>query len=241
MRMDRHVSNPSADGRYIANDQDARCVALAQDRRGHGQSTFAWYLARALVESGLRVLVVDLTGRHGRLDALAGSGAIKNLGTWKPPTPRPTQLAALIRSARQQTRGRVDVLMLDTDGVTLESGGGFVAGIDYVLALVDPTENGQRAADHLAERLDDAPPPQGQLGVVFCRANETEAEHFPQQTENRHLPIVGYFPADYLLAGDDVSQHGHPVVPHEGYLRAVERLSRMVKRLARLRRITLTE
>lgn len=236
--MDKYV-NASVDGRYNPDDQDARCVALAQDRRGHGQSTFAWYLARALVESGLRVLVVDLTGRPARLNALAGSGAIRNLGTWTPAIPHPPHLAALIRSARQQTRGRVDVLLLDIDGSMLESGGGFTAGVDYVLALVDPTENGQRAADHLAEHLGDAPPPQGQLGVVFCRANETEAEHFPQQTEHRHLPIAGYFPADYLLAGDDVGQRGgHPIVPHEGYLQAVARLSRMIKRLARLRRIT---
>jgi CO dehydrogenase nickel-insertion accessory protein CooC1 len=161
------------------------------------------------------------------------------MGIWTPAIPRPPQLAALIRSARQQTRGRVDVLLLDIDGSMLESGGGFAAGVDYILALVDPTENGQLAADHLAERLSDAPPPQGQIAVVFCRANETEAEQFPQQTVDRRLPIAGYFPADYLLAGDDASQRGgHPVVPHEGYLQAVAGLSRMVRRLARLRRIT---
>jgi Mrp family chromosome partitioning ATPase len=48
----------------------ARVLALTQVHRGHGVSTMAYYLGRALVAQGLRVLLVDLTGR-GRLVALA--------------------------------------------------------------------------------------------------------------------------------------------------------------------------
>lgn len=230
--------SPKTDNHTNDAVQEARCVALTQDRRGHGQTTLMWYLARALVAAGLRVLLVDVTGRHQRIDALAASARLTHLGIWKPAPFRPAQLAAVLKMARQQTRGRVDVMLLDTDVALLESAGGFAASIDYVLALVDPTDAGPKAAEQLAERLGDAPPPSGHLGVVLSRVNMSEASHIPQQTADRRLPIVGHFPADYLLAGDDSGQrHGvAPVTPHEEYLQAVQRLSRIVIGLAQLRR-----
>lgn len=233
------TDQPSGDTSGPLKPYFARCVALAQARRGHGQSTFTWYLARALVTAGLRVLVVDMTGRHSRLNALSRATTVKNLGVWKPAVSRPPQVAALIQAARQQTRGRVDVLLVDCDAALLESAGGLAAGVDYVLALVDPTQTGHTSADRLAELLGDAPPPSGRVGVVFCRASADQAEHFPQQTIERHLPILGYFPADYLLAGEDADQQrgGRPIIPHDDYLQAVQRLSRMLIRLAELRRI----
>lgn len=225
-------------GPSLSDHEDACCLVLTQDRRGHGQTTFAWYLARALVEAGLRVLVIDVTGHRERLATLSTAATIKNLGAWLPAQPRPEQLSALLASAFQQTRGHVDVLLVDGDAALLESAGGFALPIDYALALVDPTEADQRAADHLAERLGDALPPHGRLGVIFCRADPNEADHFPQQTEGRHLPILGYFPADYLLANDEGSRPGiAPAEPHADYLQAVARLGRMLILRMGLRRI----
>jgi NAD(P)-dependent dehydrogenase (short-subunit alcohol dehydrogenase family) len=239
--VNRHA-NANANGHNIGAPQEARCVALTQARRGHGQSTLTWYLARALVAAGLRVLVVDITGRHERLDALMASQAsapLKNLGIWKPSLSRPAQLPTLLQAARQQTRGKVDVILLDCDVAPLESAGEFASSIDYLLMLIDPTENGQKTAEHLAERLGDAPPPMGRLGVVFCRVNAAETQSFPEQTEDRHLPVLGSFPADYLLASDDSSQRrgSPPAIPHSDYLQAVQRLSRTLIGLAQLRRI----
>lgn len=239
--MNRHrniADSSNADGSNADASQEARCVALIQGRRGHGQSTLVWYLARALVAAGLRALIVDITGRHERLGALARSAGkpVRNLGVWTPTPSRAARLPALLQAVRQQTRGKVDVILLDADEAALESAGGFAASIDYVLVLIDPTENGQKTAEALAERLDDPPPPMGQLGVVFSRVNAADAASIPQQTEDRRLPVLGYFPADYLLAGDEASQRRGKAaaIPHEDYLQAVQRLSRTLINLARL-------
>lgn len=231
-------NQPVSSGPQYDALEEARCVALMQDRRGHGQSTLAWYLARALVDAGLRVLIVDVTGRHERLDALLAATKVRNLGIWKPGAPRPEQLSDILRTAREKTRGHVDVILLDGEAALLERAGGLSLPIDYALVLVDPTATGQKTADALAEHLGDAPPPHGRLGAVFSRASESEAEHFPQQTDERHLPILGCFPADYLLAGveNNPRRASQPVVPHDSYLHAVQRLSHTLIRLAGLRR-----
>ena len=235
--MNRHAN--TADGSAADDAREACCIALTQGRRGHGQSTLAWYLARALVETGLRVLVVDITGRHDRLATLATSVStpVRNLGVWTPPLARAAQLPGLLRAARQRTRGKVDVILLDSDMAALESAGGLAAPLDYLLVLIDPTANGQKTAEALAERLGDAPPPMGRIGVAFSRVNAADADSIPQQTEDRHLPVVGYLPADYLLAGDESSQRrgGSPAIPHDDYLQAVRRVSRTLINLARLR------
>ena len=227
-----------ANGQNADSLQEARCVALAQNRRGHGQSTLAWYLGRALAAMRIRTLIVDITGRHGRLAALAASESVRNLGVWAPSHAHVGRVPALLQAVRQQTRGKVDVILLDCDVAALENAGGFAAGVDYLLVLIDPTETGQKTAEHLAERLGDAPPPMGSLGVVFSRVNASEAESVPQQTEDRHLPVLGYFPADYLLAGDESSQRpgATPAVPHDDYLLAAQRLARALVGHAQLRR-----
>jgi hypothetical protein len=61
------------------------CVALTQEHRGHGVSTAAYYLGRVLIAQGLRVLLVDMTGRRACLNALFSQGAVKNLVYWAPP------------------------------------------------------------------------------------------------------------------------------------------------------------
>lgn len=241
--MNRHVDNVDTvdnnDGSRADAMREARCVALTQGRRGHGQSTLIWYLAQALVAAGLRVLVIDTTGRRAQLRTLAASitQPIRNLSVWTPSLARVARLPAFLRAVRQQTRGKVDVILVDSDEAALESAGGFAAPIDYLLVLIDPTATGQKTADALAERLGDAPPPMGRVGVAFSRVNASDAASIPQQTEDRHLPVLGYFPADYLLAGDESSQRRDrpPAIPHDDYLQAVRRLSRTLINLARLR------
>ncbi|MEO7000174.1 MAG: hypothetical protein ABI068_00065 [Ktedonobacterales bacterium] len=217
----------------------ARCVALTQERRGHGASTSVYYLGRALVTQGLRVLLVDLTGRHTRLQSLMAHGPAKNLGLWTPPVPRPEKLAGVLAQAQRQTRGKVDVLLLEADAAWLERAGG-VHVVDYTLMLVEPSAQGQEAADHIAHRLGDQLPPYGRVGVVFGRADVSALENLPDRTENRHLPILGAYPADYLLAaGDDYSlKGGEPSWPHDNYLTAMLRLARQLARAVPLFRLT---
>src|SRR5579863_579110 len=97
-----------------------RCVALLQEHRGHGASTAAYYLGRMLVGEGLRVLVVDLTGRGGRLRTMLARGPMKNLGLWEPQLVKVSDLRGLLQRAREQTAGKVDVLLLDMDASLLE-------------------------------------------------------------------------------------------------------------------------
>lgn len=218
----------------------ARCVALAQEHRGHGVSTAAYYLGRVLVNEGLRVLLVDLTGRRTRLNSLVAKGPTKNLGVWAPPIPRPQDLKGLLMQARRQTAGKVDVLLLDADAALLEHANAFESGIDFVLAAVEPTDNGQAAAERLATRLHDAPVPLGRVGVVFSRV-DSATEELPPQTDRAHLPVLGHYPADYLLAaGDDYSlKGGESSWPHDKYLYAMLRLGRSLMRTVPLRRVTL--
>jgi len=217
---------------------EPRTVALLQEHRGHGVSTAAYYLGRALVGEGLRVLVVDLTGRRTHLQSLLARRPMKNLALWAPTLAKPGDLGELLAQARQQTAGRVDVLLLDADASLLEHAGGLALGVDYVAVVTAATLDGQQASERMAERLGDAPPPYGKVGVVFSRVSAMEAGELKEQTELRKLPVIGHYPADYLLAaGDDYSlTGGEPSWPHERYLLAMGRLGRILMRQVPLRR-----
>jgi hypothetical protein len=232
-----------ADMRAVSEQMEtARCVALTQEHRGHGVSTAAYYLARVLVSEGLRVLLVDLTGRRVRLQALMAHGPAKNLGSWSPPIARTMDLGLLLAMARRQTAGKVDVLLIDADAALLERAHALQTGVDFVVVVTETSEGGQTAADRIAERLHDELPPLGRVGVVFSRVEPALGEGLPQQTEDRHLPVMGSYPADYLLAaGDDYSlKGGEPSWPHDKYLYALLGIGRALKRLVPLHRITLS-
>lgn len=222
-----------------AQPGEPRTVALVQEHRGHGVSTAAYHLTRALVAEGLRVLVVDLTGRRTRLQTLLARRPLKNAGLWAAPLPKPCDLPQLLAQARQQTAGRVDVLLLDVDASLVEHAGGLAVGIDYAAVVTAATLEGQHAADRIAERFGDAPPPYGKVGVIFGRVSASEAGELKEQTENRKTPVIGHYPADYLLAaGDDYSLSGaEPSEPHEKYTLAMGRLARMLMRRVPLRRV----
>jgi hypothetical protein len=214
-------------------------VALTQARRGHGISVTSYYLGRALVDRGLRVLLIDLTGRPERLRQLLDREPVKNLGLWIPPTLRPDALPALLERARQETLGKVDAMLLDVDAALLHSIGGVAAGFDYVTVFVEAGETGMRDADQLAVQFDDEPPPYGRVGVALCRTDSHLAEDAPQRTPERGLPILGGFPADYLLAAsEELSVKGGEVKsPHETYLVAIRQLARTLAEIVPLRRV----
>lgn len=215
----------------------AKVVALTQPRRGHGVSVTAFYLGRALVDRGLRVLLVDLTGRHERLSHLLEREPLKNLGLWIPPPIRADTLPALLERAKQETAGKVDVLLLDIDAALLHSPSGLTAGVDYAVILIESGETGMRDADQLGAHLDNTPPPYGHVGVALGRTDALESEDAPQQTPERR-PILGGFPADYLLAAsDDYSLKDAEVkAPHDAYLIAIRQLARALAEIVPLRR-----
>lgn len=220
----------------------ARCVAITQVHRGHGASTAAYYLARVLVSEGLRVLLVDLTGRRQHLTTLVGRAPTKNLGLWSPSLPKPADLGTTLERAKRQTTGKVDVLLLDVDAALLESANALQAGIDHVLVVSEMTDEGQAGVDRLAERLGDELPPFGKVSAVFSRLDAPMAEDLPEKTEDRSVPVLGYYPADYLLAaGDEYSlKGGEPAWPHDKYLYALLRVGRALMRTVPLHRIHLT-
>lgn len=217
----------------------ARCIALTQEHRGHGVSTTAYYLGRVLVAQGLRVLLVDLTGRRARLNTLVARGPIKNLVFWAPPLARPEDARPVLEQARKQTAGRADVILLDVDAALLERTGGFALGLDYVVAVTEHTQAGQDAADRIAQRLKDERPPHGKVGVVFSRVDAPTAAELPDHTDGRGLPVLGYYPADYLLAGGDAySLKGNESSwPHDTYLYALLRLGQTLKQVVPLHRV----
>lgn len=215
-----------------------RCVALTQAHRGHGVSTAAYYLGRVLVAQGLRVLLVDLTGRRARLGALMAHGPIKNLVYWAPNIARSQDVPLALDRARRETAGKADVIVLDIDDALLERVGGFALGVDYVVAITEHTPAGQTAAERLAERLHDDPAPHGHVGVVFSRVDAPTAADLPQRTERRELPVIGYYPADYLLAAGDAYslKGGNVATPHDTYLYALLRLGQRLASIVPLQR-----
>ncbi|MFI5272985.1 MAG: hypothetical protein ACHQ4H_08145 [Ktedonobacterales bacterium] len=215
----------------------ARCIALTQEHRGHGVSTAAYFLGRVLVEQGLRVLVVDLTDRRGRLAGFFAHSTVRNLVLWGPPVPRPHELGALLEQGRKETAGKADVILLDVDAVLLERAGGFALGLDYVVTVVAPAESGLHAADRLAERLG-LESTDARMGVMYSRVDGPAAAELPARTEQRTLPVIGHFPADYLLAGGDAySLKGSaPSIPHDAYIHALARVAQRLTRLVPLTR-----
>ncbi|HEX9036078.1 MAG TPA: hypothetical protein VF808_03720 [Ktedonobacterales bacterium] len=220
--MSIDAGHPSAVG------AQPRCIACSQARRGHGVTVSVYYLARALAERGLRVLVADLTGRRARLQWLGAREPTRGLTLWSPHIPAPEHLREALARAREQAAGKVDVILLDADGSYLQAAGGAAAGIDYTLIFIEQGEMGMREADHLARLLDETPPPQGLVAAVLTRVPAEHIEDLPQRTPEYGLPILGELPADYLLAaGDEYSMtNEEPRAPHDTYMSAMARLAR---------------
>src|SRR5258708_27670977 len=117
----------------IQSARHARCVALVQEHGGHGVSTAAYYLGRVLVAQGLRVLLVEATGRRARLQTLVTQNPVKNLVLWTRQIAQPHDLRPALDRAWRETAGRADVLLLDVDAALLEHANRTEIGIDYVI------------------------------------------------------------------------------------------------------------
>jgi CO dehydrogenase nickel-insertion accessory protein CooC1 len=165
---------------------------------------------------------------------------VKNLVYWAPPIGNLQDVKSMVSRARLETTGRADVILLDIDAALLEHSGGFSTGVDYVVAVTEATDAGQLAAEKIAERLGDAPPPHGRVGVCFSRIDAPAASELPERTSRHSVPVVGYYPADYLLAnGEDYSlKGGETSPPHDTYLFATLRLGQKLIQLVPLVKVS---
>lgn len=218
--------------------QQARVVALTQEHRGHGVSTMAYYLGRALVTQGLRVLLVDLTDRRGQAAERMAQERVKNLVPWQPTGAHAHDIPPLLDRARRETAGKADVLLLDIDAAVLETAGGFALGLDYLVVVVEAAESGLRAADRLAERLGQDGT-SARMGVVYSRVEGSAAPELPLKSECRGLPVLGQYPADYLLAEASAyaPKGGALSMPHASYHAAIVRLGQRLAQLVPLVRV----
>lgn len=216
-----------------------KMIALVQERRGHGLSTAAFFLARALGNQQIPVLLADLTDRHARLDDLQRHFAAHRVSLWKAPAPWLRDLPALLSRLRQEVGGKVRCVLIDADLGSIEKAlhtDPYLA-LDYLLFATEATSEGQMAADRFAARHE-ALSGRQRCGVVLARvhADPKDLEDLPQETEGG-LPVIGYWPADYRLAtSDDYSASGGALAePHQPYQAAITRLATRVMRLVGLR------
>jgi hypothetical protein len=218
---------------------EPRSIALVQLRRGHGVSTAAYYLARALTGRGLHVLVGDLSQRSATLIALAQHEPARNLVPWRPAPVHAADLARTIAAARQRTAGLADVMLLDIDAPLFEQGGGLAAGMDMAVLFTEHTEAGEHEAAAFVERVTAAGAARRQIGVIFSRV-QMPADGEPPSPSESELPVLGSLPADYLLAaGEAYSYKGGGIArPHQAYLDAIEHIARTLVRTAGLSRAT---
>ena len=216
-----------------------KVVALTQHHRGHGVSTAAFFLGRAIAEQHVPVLFGDLTGRHARISYLNAHFATKKLVTWSPPPLALRDLPTLLKQARSEIAGKAACILLDIDEISLEAHANTIAtlGIDYLLFASEYTTEGQKAVEHVAKRYEDMLL-RNRIGVAFARVSTDEIDELPQQT-NDGLPILGYWPADYRLAmsNEDISAGASPTDPHQAYQVALSLLANRLIRLVPLTRI----
>ena len=222
-----------------AMQTEPRSVALVQLRRGHGVSTAAYYMARALTGRGLHVLVGDLSQRPATLIALVQHEPARNLVPWRPAPVHAADLARTVAAARQRTAGLADVMLLDIDAPLFEHGGGLAGGMDMVVLFTERTEAGEHEAAAFVERVTAAGAARRQVGVVFSRVQMPGESDSPAASDSE-LPVLGALPADYLLAaGEAYSYKGGGIArPHQAYLDAIERIARTLVRTTGLSRAT---
>jgi hypothetical protein len=212
------------------------CIALVQLRRGHGVSTAAYYLARAFVERGLRVLVGDLSQRPATLIPLMQHEPARNLVPWRPAPVHPPDLARTIAAARQRTAGLADLVLLDLDAPLFEQGGGLASGVEVVVLFAEHTDAGEHEAAAFVARVTEAGAARRQVGIVFSRVQTPSDGESPPESD---LPVLGWLPADYLLAaGEAYSYKGGGVArPHQAYLDAIDGIARSLIRSTGLSRM----
>jgi hypothetical protein len=219
----------------------AKIVIITQEHRGNGGSTATYFLAQALAQRHIPVLLADMTGRGGRLPLLNKHFPTRNLVLWTPPTAGMRDIPALLTKARAEVGGKASCLLLDADLATLDA---LLAAdedlglVDYLLLATDHTDEGAKIADRLGNRYL-ALRERNKFGIVFARIAQDDTKDLPEQTDDR-LPILGFWPADYRLATSDDLTTTATIVPepHQPYLDAIAGIATRLSRLTPLLRIT---
>ena len=218
----------------------AKIVILTQEHRGHGVTTASYFLGQALAQRRIPVLLVEMTGRAGRLPQLNHHFPTRNLVLWTPPTSALRDIPALLTKARAEVGGRASCLLLDADLATLDAlhaADEEMRLADYVLLAADHTDEGEKNAERLANRYL-ALRERNKFGVAFARIADDTIEDLPEQTDDQ-LPILGFWPADYRLATSDDLTTASAITPepHQPYLDAIAAIATRLTRLAPLLRI----
>lgn len=213
-----------------------KVVAVTQHHRGHGVSTAAFFLGRALAQQHVPVLLGDLTGRHARISHLAAHFPTKKLVPWMPPSLALRDLPVLLKQARADVAGKAACILIDIDEISLEAHADTIAtlGIDYLLLACEDTIEGQKSVERVARRYEDLLT-RSRIGVAFARVSTDQIDDLPQQTDDG-LPILGYWPADYRLAmtNEEISAGASPAEPHQPYQTAIALLATHLIRLVPL-------
>lgn len=216
-----------------------KIVIITQEHRGHGVTTAAYFLGQALAQRRIPVLLADMTERTGRLPHLNRHFPTRNLVLWSPPASGQRDLPALLMKARGEVAGRATCLLLDADLATLDAlhaADEDLRLVDFVVLATEHTAEATKGAERVASRYP-ALRERNKFGIAFARIPDTNIAEMPEQTEN-HLPILGYWPADYRLAtSDDVASAIVPE-PHQPYLDAIALLATRLARLTPLVRLT---
>jgi CO dehydrogenase nickel-insertion accessory protein CooC1 len=147
-------------------------------------------------------------------------------------------IPATLEKARAEIAGKASGMLLDVDLTTLDhlaTQGNLP--VDYLVVGVEHTPEAEKAVDRATAKFESLRD-RNRVGVVFTRVSAENAEDLPDQTEDAHLPVLGYWPADYRLAtADEFSASGpQQAQPHQPYLSAIARLASLLIRLAPLTR-----
>ncbi|MBA3823364.1 MAG: hypothetical protein H0X24_05570 [Ktedonobacterales bacterium] len=215
-----------------------KIVIITQEHRGHGVTTAAYFLGQALAQRRIPVLLADMTERSGRLPQLNRHFPTRNLVLWAAPTAGQRDLPALLTKARGEVAGRATCLLLDADLATLDAlqaADEDLRLVDFVLLATEHTAEAEKGAERVANRYPSLRE-RNKFGLAFARIPGPDTEEMPEQTEN-HLPILGYWPADYRLATSDDLTSAIVPEPHQPYLDAIGLLATRLTRMTPLLRL----
>jgi len=217
-----------------------KIVILTQEHRGHGVTTAAYFLAQALAQRRIPVLLADMTERTGRLPQLNRHFPTRNLVLWSPPASGLRDLPALLKKARDEVAGHATCLLLDADLAildTLHAADEELRLVDFVVLAAERTAEAEKNAERVANRYL-ALHERHKFGLAFARIPVNDAQDIPEQTDD-HLPILGYWPADYRLATSDDAANASAIVPepHQPYLDAIGAIATRLARMTPLLRL----
>lgn len=211
-----------------------KVIALSQTRRGHGVSTAAYFLACDLADLKVPVLIMNVTGRNATLTHLNAHLGKRNVVVWTPPSQGMHMLPIMLRQAKQQIANMATCIVLDIDMNQIEQQfhGDDARAIDYLIMASGNTPEEIHQTGAAVEGLNHFLAID-HLGIAYSRISLEQAQDIPHTTEEQSIPIIGYWPADFLLAVDPDLNNAQSM-PHETYLQAIHQLAQRLKNRLRL-------